>query len=208
MNVSQQFKAFQNFSMIAATIVFLGTLLGCAKYKPHSFTKPVGPVVEKDDVKVVAQLLSEADCTHYFSRRMLKKGYQPVQIYIQNKSDQSFVFDTATINMPVENRDHVASCVHLDATQRAVGWGVGGLFAWPFFIPAVVEALQVPKVNKMLDDDFESRVLDMNSRVTIRPHASLNSVFFVRKENVSHVLQLSLKDADTEIFTDFSMNVG
>ena len=117
------------------------------------------------------------------------------------------VLATSSINMPVENRDNIASRAHLDAAQRAIGWGVGGLFCWPFFIPAVVEAVKVPKVNRMLDEDFESRTLDMNSKISIKPHSVLNKVFFVRKENVSDRLQLTLKDSKTKTATNFGINV-
>lgn len=202
-----KFKNLQKLSAIAVTITFLGTFLGCAKYKPNSFTKPAGTSIEKNDIKASAQLLSESDCKHYFSRSLLKKGYQPVQLYVQNNSNQDLVLAAATINMPVENRDKVASSVHLDAMPRAVGWGVGGLFFWPLFIPAVVEAVQVPKVNKKLDEDFESRTMDMNSKIAIKPHSALNRVFFVRKENVSDRLQFTLKNSKTKMDTYFGIRV-
>lgn len=201
------FSVLQKLSVIGVNIILLGAFVGCAKYKSNSFTKPVGSIVEKNDVTACAQLLSEADSKYYFSRGLLKKGYQPVQIYVKNDSNQDLILDASTINMPIENRDHVAARAHIDATPRAIGWAVGGLFLWPFFIPAVVEAIQVPKVNKALDRDFESRTLDMNSKVAIKPHSTLNKVFFVRKESVSDRLEFCLKDSKTEVATDFGIKV-
>lgn len=188
-------------------IVFVSSFVGCAKYKPNSFTKPVGDSVEKNDVKASAQLLSESDCRHYFGRRLLKKGYQPVQLYVHNKGDQDIILDASTINMPVENRDYVASRAHLDAIPRVAGWGVGGLFCWPLFIPAVVEAVQVPNANNKLDEDFESRALDMNSKVAIKSNSAMNVVFFVRKENISDKLQFALKNSKTKAVTSFGLKV-
>jgi hypothetical protein len=208
MNIPKQVRAFQKFSLIGITIGILVTAGGCAKYKQASLTKPIGDTVEKNKVHACAQELSNTDCRRYFSRNIGKKGYQAVQLCIENKSTNTVVLDASTINLPIENKDHVASRLHIDATPRVVGWGVAGLFIWPFLIPAVVEAVQVPQANRMLDNDFDSRVLDMHSRVSIKPYASLNTVFFVRKENTSDVLQFSLKDVETKTSTNFSVNIA
>jgi hypothetical protein len=183
------------------------TLTSCAKYKPHSLTKPTNPVIQKNNIKTTAQRLSAADCRYYFSRNVLKKGYQPVQLYVKNQSNQTVVLDTSSINMQLENKDHVASRLHLDTTQRVVGWGIGGLFLWPLLIPAAVEGINTPQANKSLDEDFESRVLDMNSKITIKPQATLNSVFFVRKENISDKLHFDLKNTKTKIVTNFDVTI-
>lgn len=200
----QKFSVMVFSSLVVASVMVLG---GCAKYKPKALAKPVAETVENNNIKASAQLLSKSDCRYYFSRNIGKKGYQPVQLYVQNNSDQAVVLDTSSINMPVENKDHVASLLHLDMTPRVAGWGIATLFVWPFIIPTIVEAVKVPKANRALDDDFESRALDMNSRVSIKPHSTLNKVFFVRKENVSDVLEFDLKDTETDMVTNFGINV-
>ena len=182
-------SALKTLSVVAVTITLSSAFMGCAKYKPASFAKPVGVEEKKNDINVTAQLLSNSECKHYFSRSIGKKGYKAVQLHVDNKSNQDLILDASTINMTVENKDHVAS-------------------RWPFLIPAVVEALQVPEANKKLDMDFDSRVLDMNSKISIKAQSTLNIVFFVRKENVADTLQFSLKDSTTKTVTKFSVIIA
>jgi len=205
-------STFSKLSVFAVTIGLSSAFIGCAKYKPASLTKPVGAAEKKNDINVSAQVLSDSECKHYFSRSVGKKGYKVVQLHIKNKSNQDLVLDASTINMSVENKDHVASRLHIDATPRVVGWVVCGLFILPFLIPflipAVVEAIQVSKVNKQLDRDFDSRVLDMNSKVAVNSESTLNMVFFVRKENIADTLEFSLKDSTTKTITKFSVIIA
>lgn len=200
----------QKLLAIAGAFLAAGILLvGCAKYRPTSFATPNSVVEKKNNISASAQLLSDGDCKRYFSRKIGKKGYKAVQIHIDNQSSQKIILDASTINMHVENKDYVASRLHIDMTPRVVGWGVAGLLACPlFWIPAAVEAVNVPKANKSLDADFDNRAIDANSRITINPQAKFNMVFFVRKENVTNELQFSVKEAKSKATTKFNLNIA
>ncbi len=100
--------------------IFLGLLLvGCAKYKPHPFLEPNSKCIEKDNVKVSTVLLDEKDCKYYFDREILKHGFQPVQIYLENNSDKNFILNAADINKPIAPRAHVAKALHYNTKWYA-----------------------------------------------------------------------------------------
>jgi hypothetical protein len=153
---------------------------------------------ENGEVKAIAVPLTEGDCRYYFSRKILNKGYRPVQLCIKNGSDQKYIFNSSTINMPIEYRGSVASRLHLDTTQRVLGWGVAGIFFHPLLIPAVVECIKTPQANRSLDNDFDDRVIDINSRYDINPGAIFNKVFFVREDQLSDKLSFNLLDSGTK----------
>lgn len=148
--------------------------------------------IKADDVNVEARALDEADCRYYFSRKIVSKGYRPVQLFIKNNSTEKYVLDTSTINLPLEYRDKMAERLHLDMVPRALGWGLAGVFCVPFFIPAVVECINVPKVNKALDEDFDRRVINANSKYEIRPGGVFNKVFFVKDDEFENKLKFKL----------------
>lgn len=151
----------------------------------------------KMDLTVVAHVLGEGDCRYYFSRKIVSKGYKPVQLYIKNNGNKNYILNASSINLPIEYRDRVADKLHLDAVPRVLGWGVAGLFCWPFLIPAAVECFKVPKANKALDEDFDHKVIDINSKYEIKPGATFNKVFFVREDEFDTKLKLSLVSTKT-----------
>ena len=83
-------------------LVFLCFLIGgCAKYRPHELKKPLGESQEKNDVKIAAGLLNEKDSQYYFSRNALKKGYQPIQVYIKNNSEKTYILKSNNIDLKI-----------------------------------------------------------------------------------------------------------
>lgn len=152
----------------------------------------------KSDLMVEAHVLSESDCRYYFSRKIISKGYRPVQLFIKNNSLKKYVLDTSSINLQLESRVKMEETLHLNMNQRVLGWSLTGLF-----IPAVFEWFNVPKVNKELDDDFVKRVLDVDSKYEIHSGAALNKVFFVKDDEFEKKLRFKLtsqNDAQTKDF--------
>lgn len=173
-------------------IVAFLCLSGCAKYKPKPLERPLFKAEEKKDVKVCAVVLSEVDCRNYFSRRIISKGYQPIQIYIRNNSDQEYVFDTRHLNVHIEERDVVAKELHLDMVKRVAPYALIGLFLGIFFVPAIVEGVKSNQANKSLDRDFGRRVINSNSRIFLAPGTGLNRVMFVRAGNMTSPITCDL----------------
>lgn len=182
------------------------TMIGCAKYTPHPLQKPVSKIEEKEDVKVSTTLLTEKECRHYFSRKMITKGYQPIQICIRNNSDQGYTFDAQRVNAELEDRDAVAKALHLDTAKRIAPYAIAGLFFGVFFIPAIVEGVKSHQANKRLDEDFAQRVISSNSRVFIAPGSVLNRVMFIRSENMTTPLTIDLVNRKTKEKLNFVLH--
>jgi len=52
---------------------------------------------------------------------------------------------------------------------------IGGIFIWPFIIPAIIEAVESPRANKKLEADFSRKAL--TSQI-IAPFSSANGIIF------------------------------
>ena len=191
--------------MILASFCFL--LVGCAKYRPHPLQRPMVKTEEQHDVKVSATLLKEQDCSYYFSRRVIDKGYQPIQLCIRNNSANSYVFDSSSLNVQIEERDFMVKLLQLDTAKRVAPYAITGLFLGLFLIPAIVEGVKSSQANKELDRDFSKRVISSNSRVVIAPDSSFNRVMFVRADNMNHELAVELVCRKTKEKLNFALQI-
>lgn len=168
--------------LISSTAALL--LSGCASYNAATLNCLSSEVfsnastsASKTGVVVAAKAFNKVDCRRYFDRDILKKGYQPVQLYIQNNSDKSYSFSLNRISLPCARSEEVAEKVHTSTIGRILGYGIPGLFvAWPLVIPAVVDGIKSSEANEQLDNDFASKTARDQ---IISPHSYLNKVVFV-----------------------------
>lgn len=198
-----------NKSFNLSFIVISGVILfsGCAKYKSHKLAEPIGVVHQQNNIEIKAEALTDADCHHYFSRRVLSKGYQPIQLCIKNGSNQTYILNADNIDIQIEDRKNVARSLELNTAGRVVGWGLPGLFLWPFFVPAAVEGVKSSNANKKLSDDFSQRVLNYNSRLVITPGSSINKVFFVMTENFKNKFDITLENKHSKELISFTIRL-
>jgi len=180
---------------------------GCAKYQPQPLGMPKALSEEKNEIEVTAQALTESECRKTFSRRILNKGYQPIQLVIKNKSKHTYILDAANIELQIEPAHLVAKRLHLNTAGRAISWAAGGLFLWPLYIPAVVEGCQSSSANKRLSRDITHRTISDDARIFIYPGSTINKVLFVTDENYRHKFNLHLFSKETDELVTFEIRI-
>jgi hypothetical protein len=175
---------------------FAGALMlfsGCAKYNPHPFKATNIPTVNNQDVSIQAHTLTEDQCQFYFSRRIIKKGFQPIQLTIKNQSATAYLLNGTDIDLELISRNKVARNLHINTFHRVASWTIPGLFFPIFLIPALIEGVNSDKANSKLDNDFQGRVIDHMTRLTIKPHQTITRVMFVHAENIAESFAISLQ---------------
>jgi hypothetical protein len=195
-------------SRIGVGCLSLVFIAGCAKYTPHPLQAP-GHVIpqEKNNVEIAAAPLTEFDCKNVFSRRILAKGYQPIQLMIKNKSRFTYILDSANIDMQIEPSERVAKQLHLNTEKRVISWLIPAIFIWPFIIPAMIEGLKSSQANKDLNHDFDIRTLGDDSRIYINPGCVMNKVMFVNQENYRQSFDLYLFSKEQDELLRFTVKV-
>ena len=190
----------KSFRVVALPVV-LGMLVlsSCAKYKPKTLHTSIGKAQTKQGVTLSAHAFTEQDCRYYFSRRMLSKGYQPIQLSFKNNSNKTYVLDTRDISVSLERVHRVAKDCHLNTAGRVASWGVASLFLWPFLIPTVVDGVKASKANKKLDRDFERRALDVGSKIHIYPQESVHKIMFVDQQNYRQKFDVILRSEENSL---------
>ena len=185
------------------TIIFTVISLfitGCASYNALPLNSMSSQLVnvsepgERANLIVTAKKLSRAECLTYFDRDILKEGYQPIQLYIQNGTDNAFIFSLNRISLATARPEEVAEKVHTSTVARATLYGAGSLILWPLAIPAVIDGVKSSRANQALDADFDAKAA--KDQVILK-HSNLNKVLFVPKNEVDSFFTITLLDVKT-----------
>lgn len=179
---------------VAASVL----LTGCASYQSSSLSALDPNYVEKytevEGVSIGCKAFSVNDCYTFLDRNVIAKGYQPIQLTFDNKTNHRYLFSAQSVSVPCVQPDAVAKTVHTNTVGRAVGYGVGGLFLWPLFIPAVVDGIGSSNANKELDIDYNSKA---RYRMVIEPQGFEKTILFIPRSEFAPIFNLTLQEQDT-----------
>lgn len=185
-------------------------LSGCASYRAAPLSNLSSEVVystqtpKNNDILVTARAFDKVDCKRYLDRNVISRGYQPIQLYIQNNSDHRYSFALNRIDLPYARQDEVARKVHTSTVGRVLGYGVPGLIVFlPLLIPAVVDGMKSSEANDALDDDFSSKVARDQ---TINPHSHFNKIIFVPVSDYQNSFNLTLVDQESNTPRTFQVS--
>lgn len=189
------------FYQITCITLAIALLSGCASYNAAPLNNLSSDVIhssyeaKSSDVLVTAKVYNKQDCKRYLDRDVISKGYQPIQLYIQNNSDRSYSFSLNRIDLSYARQEEVASKVHTSTVGRILGYGIPGVIVlWPLIIPAVVDGIKSSEANEALDNDFSSKIARDQ---TINPHSHFNKIIFVPVGDFQHSFNITLIDQQT-----------
>lgn len=184
-----------------AVLSISGLLLlsGCASYHaaPLSDLSPNihQLTLQKDsDILVTAKPFNKADCEVYLDRNIIKKGFQPLQISIQNNSDKDYQFSPENLGLPLAHDKQVRDKAHTSTFGRIAGYSAGALVIWPLVIPAIADGINSKNSNKALDSDYHSKIA-RESIITSGSH--YNKLVFVPIKEYKSRFILGLVDVKT-----------
>lgn len=176
-------------------------LSGCASYKAAPLSSLSSEAVysssskKSSDIFIAAKTFDKTDCKRYLDRDVISKGYQPIQLYIQNNSDRSYSFSLSRIDLPFARQEEVADKVHTSTIGRILGYGIPGvIILWPLLIPAVVDGIKSSEANDALDCDFSAKIARDQ---TINPHSLFNKIIFVPASDFQQSFNVTLIDQES-----------
>ncbi len=171
-----------NFTAITIAATLLSS---CASYNSSTLTNLSPQIIHSDAkidkiedcISVTAKTFTKSDCKQYLDRDVIAKGYQPVQLYIQNNSNNNYSFLVNRVGLSCARADEVAKKVHTSTVGRVVGYSAAAfLTCGLFIIPAIVDGIKSSEANEALDNDFLSKTARDQ---LIAPHSHFNKLIFV-----------------------------
>lgn len=175
-----------------------------AKYRGSALQTLQYENTPKDgEISFAYKKFNRSDCKkHLGRRRILSKGYQPIQIQITNKTQHSLSLNPNSFDCTCLPYLDVAEDVGFNTTKRIVMWGLGSLFLWPLVIPLAIEAIEAPKANDKLVDDYCQKTL---SHEIIQPYTTLNKLIFVEKDTLYRPITATVVDNVTKQRINFTI---
>ncbi len=164
---------------ILLTLVALAILPNCARYKAKKLYPPQAPTHEKDNLVVAKKTLTEEEARKIFGgRKIIERGYTPVQIYVKNKSNKTYYLNPNDIQAPLEPSTSVARKLHRD-----VGWKTAKYFFIGGPLWATIEGVSSYEANRNINTDFREKTVRLDEVIKIRPYGVINKVMFIPNEN-------------------------
>lgn len=191
-------KSWLSTASVASILLFSG----CAHYG----ASPMPPILSRlvpdapRGLTIVARKFNQEDCKKFLDRDVIRKGYQPVQLYIHNDTDTNYVFSLNRLGLVHADPIEVANKVHTSTMGRALGYGVSGLVLWPLLIPAFVDGAKSAEANRALDRDFLDKAA---SDQLITAHSDFNKLIFVPKDECPDKFNLSLANTSSNNIDSF-----
>ncbi len=189
---------------LISLLLLTSFLASCASYRSlplesmSSRTYDVSQALDSSQLVVVAKKLSVAESKKYLDRDVIKKGYSPVQLYIDNPTNHSYLFSLSRISLPVAKPEAVASLVHTSTVGRVVGYGTAAFLVpflfLPFGVCAIVDGIKSSDANKELDRDFQEKSA---KNEIVQRYDSFNRILFIRSSDYTSSLRMTLIDQET-----------
>ncbi len=187
--------------MIKELIVLLvsgGLLFGCASYNTMSL--PSADVYAysnrqaQKDITISVEFFDASKTQKIFKANLLKKGYQPVYIVIDNRSKETYLFNKSRISKTCYDASVIAEKCGFSTAGRATAYGVGGLFLWPLWIPAIVDGTGSARANREMQSDYAVKEIK-NGRIQL--NGLLSGIVFVDKMANGEHFDIRLQNIET-----------
>ena len=137
----------------------------------QTFTK------EERGLWVTSKAVSSAQSKLILQRDLPSRGYQPIQISIQNNTPKSYrlnVDNLTGLRIPSQT---LANDVFKEALPRSIGLKIASFFFWPLAIPSAIDGIHTMHTYSSLKSDYLAKEL---RNEVIPPYATVNRILFVK----------------------------
>ena len=167
--------------------------------------RPLGlamPSFAKEEVIVKAKAYTSDESKANLRRDLLDRGYQPIEVSIQNNSAKSYVFSADSISLRCADPKDVAFKVSSRAIPRAIAYKIASTLFWPFVIPSTIDSIKTLKAHQLMKQDFRAKsIKDYDELIT--PYSTISRILFVKEKDVQKEFTVSLIDKQSEILTNY-----
>jgi len=146
---------------------------------------------EEKGIALSYKVYNAEDSKKYLGRDLLSRGYQPIQITIQNNSAKTFDLSEKGVSLESVAPNKVVRSVMKSSIARSVGFKVAGLFFWPLTIPGTIDGIKTIHGHTKLRRDFNAKVI---KEETIAPFTTLYRIVFVPKDKYQENFSVTLSE--------------
>jgi hypothetical protein len=163
------------------------------------------PFVEANkDLRLSAKPYNPEESKLFLKRDLLSRGYQPVQITIENNSPSAYQLSLDEMKQKQVSPRELAMKVLQGSIPRAIGLKIASLIFWPFAIPSTIDSLRSIHTYNDLKKDYTAKQLKDE---TIAAYSTQHRILFLNKHDLKDPLTLILKDNEDGSTSTFLLRI-
>lgn len=132
--------------------------------------------LRSNTLQVVAKAYTPEESTKFLNKNLLRKGYQPVQITIQNNSSQEYSLSSGSVDLPTASPSKVTIKLMQSAIPRGIAFKIASFFFWPFMVPSTIDSIITMKTYQSIKNDLQSKLVKQE---VVAPYSIYNRIVFV-----------------------------
>ena len=183
--------------IIVGVIGLFSILTHWDSYKMENWPALIGnnqALSDKEHVQIAAKSFTVEESKKYLQRDLISRGYQPVQITIQNSTPNAFSISRGSVDVESATAGSVARKVMHSTIPRSIAYKIAGFIFWPFAIPGTIDSIRTLKAYKNLKKDFVSKSM---KKEIIAPYSIYNRVVFVPSDQFKESFDVTLIDLES-----------
>lgn len=194
------FKKKKNNNIIA--LVLVGSILAAKAGSEFYQTAPISSLMPESQtfadggkLLVAAKAFTPDESKVYLKRDMISRGYQPVQITIENNTSKTFSLSASSVDLPSASPGRIAfKIVAGSGLGRSIGYKIASFVFWPFAIPGTIDTIRSLRTYKMLKNDFIAKSMKQE---ILAPYSKMNRMIYVPVEGFKEKFKVTLIDLET-----------
>lgn len=151
----------------------------------------------KKGLKISAKTYDATLSQSYLHHDLIRRGYTPVELIVQNNSAESYALSAASVALPNATASEVTWSLTKKAIPRSLAFKIASLFFWPLMIPSTIDSIITYKAHTTLKKDLEAKALKENDEI-VTPFTTVTRILFVRTDGYYKDFSVSLEDVDSK----------
>jgi hypothetical protein len=149
---------------------------------------------EQDAISISVKPLTSEESEKYLKNDVLKFGYTPVQITIENQSLDPYLVTPESISLPLSKPKDIASAAKRSSLPASIGLRIAGYIFWPFSIPSTMHGIKTMEAYQKAKKELSIKSI---KEEIIPPYTTMNRVFFVEQEAYQDSFSVTLINQET-----------
>ncbi len=149
---------------------------------------------EADAISISVKPLTSEESEKYLKNDLLKLGYTPVQITIENQSLDPYLITPNSISLPLAKPKDIASAAKRSSLPASLGLRIAGFIFWPFSIPSTMHGIKTMEAYQKAKKELSIKSI---KEEIIPPYSTMNRVFFVKQDEYKDSFSVTLVNQET-----------
>jgi len=192
-------KLLSEFFRVVTILIIVICALGMVPFTKDSrlyqWTKAH---IGKKDISLKYKVYTLDEVKKFFRTNLIKKGFLPVFISIQNDSDLEVHFSPDQMNVPHASAKKISKLAHKSFIGKMLAYNIASFFFMPISIIGTVDGIRHWQANRTIDKIYAAREA---VEQWISPHETYRGVIFIPlkqlKERLNN-LTVTLTDLESK----------